>query len=671
MHAGFMHINHHEGISDSSTVQVDPLLLQSPFSPQFVLFVEVHRDDESILAGREGDWLRVCLGLVWQAYRAVAAMYYQALWEFNAEAARLRKEQRGREPRDGDPHESADLWSWEEDGDPSDAENEETQDEATLRLMRERPTGGNQDAPILHPTPLPPQTTPKVRPEMLEPGVVPFRVAGKAPKCFFALFKAFSGVQAMGKSATAEEVDHHLQISPPFARACGFTQPKPDKKYRQSDVPGIRKLQQFEQIMASRGLWAQVRIQTIRENINEGIVELKGQNLAQDTTHYIAYSAMDVIESPQEQTVHAKEVVSKRSKSPTETKKAARESKAAQRGKRRAAREKCRKGFSDRYQAKKAKRNVSSARKRSPKKTRKPVAPAAVAQAQSAPPAEEKPKRKSQSRTIKNCRCDDPETCPHRWELSDPGAGTVVKGSQVGGKRKYWAHKAAVLCTAPDGIPLDAVAMTDAASHDGTALVPQMRRFFETYPELNGKFKAVLADTAMDDVESKQTMRDEFGMDLKTFTNPRNIKTITSGLGRGMKSLTATGTLTCQADREMPFKGVRFETEKFLYESPRLSTGEVACLTCPLREMCCRRDTQGGREVEIPITRLPHIDPGDPPMSRRFKALMRHRTSVERAIKRLKLDFGDDHLARRGNDAFQAHLDRSLTALHLLLRLNR
>ena len=73
--------------------------------------------------------------------------------------------------------------------------------------------------------------------------------------------------------------------------------------------------------------------------------------------------------------------------------------------------------------------------------------------------------------------------------------------------------------------------------------------------------------------------------------------------------------------------------------------------------------------MEIPITHLSHIDPGDPPMSRRFKALMRNRTSVERAIKRIKLDLGDDRLKRRGNDAFQAHLDRSLIALHLLHRL--
>lgn len=133
------------------------------------------------------------------------------------------------------------------------------------------------------------QTTPTVRPELLEPGVVPFRIAGKAPKCFFALLKAFLGVQAMGRSGTADEVDHHLRISPTFARACGFTQPRPDGKYRQSDIPSHRKLQQFEQIMAARGLWAAVKVQTVGDNIRGGIVEIKGQDLAQDTTHYLAY----------------------------------------------------------------------------------------------------------------------------------------------------------------------------------------------------------------------------------------------------------------------------------------------------------------------------------------------------------------------------------------------
>lgn len=660
----------HEAMSDVSSVPVDPLLLQSPFGPQAVLFVEVHRDDAALLAVGEVDWLRVVLELDWLAYRPQAAQYYQGLWEFNARAARERAMAGVPEVPDADGGVQSTLPLTEEARGGADGEeSQETQEQATLRLMNERPTGGNGDATVLHPTALPPLSTPTVHAERLRPGVIPIRMAGKAPKCFFALLKAFIGVQSMGRSATAAEVRHHLEISPPFARACGFTQPQPDKGYRQSDIPSLRKLEQFEQIMADRGLWAGLRVQTIRDNLNQGVVELKGQDLAQDTTHYVAYSAMDVIETPQPQSPPAKEALPEKEAVAAERTKAARMPKSARRGAHRAARAACRLGFKERYEAKKAKRRGAKKGNVPTESAREQGALAPDAPRPTAPRKDEKSKRKSQSRTIKNCRCDDPETCKHPWVLSDPGAGTVVKGGRVGGKRKYWAHKAAVLCTAPAGIPLDAVAMTDAASHDGTALVPQLRSVFATYPELKGRFDSVLADTAMDDAASKQTVRDEFGMDLKTFTNPRAIKTITTDLGRGMKSLTPIGTLTCKADREMPFKGARFETEKFIYESPRLSTGEVACLTCPLRDGCCRSDTKGGREVEIPIIYLPHIDPADPPMSRRFKALMRNRTSVERAIKRIKLDFGDDHLSRRGNDAFQAHLDRSMIALHLLLRL--
>jgi len=664
-------------MSDVPSVPIDPLLLQSPVGPQGVLFIEVHRDDAALLAAGKADWLRVILEFVWQAYCLVAAKYYQSLFEFNVEAARRRTDARKAESLDEKTRAQATLWSSVEDDDDDDDDHEccdesqETRDEATLRLMGERPTGGNSTASILHPTPHAPQSTPTVRADILAPGVVPIRMAGKAPKCFFALLKAFLGVQAMGRDATAEEVHHHLQVAPSFARACGFTQPEPGGKYRQTDVPTLRKLQQFDQIMSLRGLWTLVKIKTISDNIDQGIVEVEGQDLAQDTTHYFAFSAMAVVETPQEQDPLPKEVLPEKEAVLEPQKKPALMSHSQRRGAHRAKREETRNRWRERREEKKAKRRGGRRVKVSTKQTQEQVVPGSTAQPPTTPPTEKKPNRKSQSRTIKNCRCDERETCPHPWELSDPGAGTIVKGGSVGGKRKYWAHKAAVLSTAPAGIPLDAVAMTDAASHDGTALVPQLRRTFETYPQLMGKFKNVLADTAMDDAESKQTVRDEFGLDQKTPTNPRSIKTITTKLGRGMKSLTPIGTLTCDANREMSYKGLRFEPEKFIYGPPRLSTGEIACPTCPLRAMCCRRDTKGGREVEIPITYLSHIDPGDPPMARRFKALMRNRTSVERAIKRIKLDLGDDRLKRRGNDAFQAHLDRSLIALHLLLRLKR
>ena len=55
-------------------------------------------------------------------------------------------------------------------------------------------------------------------------------------------------------------------------------------------------------------------------------------------------------------------------------------------------------------------------------------------------------------------------------------------------------------------------------------------------------------------------------------------------------------------------------------------------------------------------------------MAKRFKAIMRRRPSVERMIKRLKCDLGDDRLSKRGNESFQAYLDKTMIAYHLLLR---
>jgi len=70
----------------------------------------------------------------------------------------------------------------------------------------------------------------------------------------------------------------------------------------------------------------------------------------------------------------------------------------------------------------------------------------------------------------------------------------------------------------------------------------------------------------------------------------------------------------------------------------------------------------------IKLNMLPHIDQNDPPMAKRFKAIMTRRPSVERMIKRLKCDMSDDRLTKRNNESFQAYLDKTLIAFHILLR---
>ena len=117
----------------------------------------------------------------------------------------------------------------------------------------------------------------------------------------------------------------------------------------------------------------------------------------------------------------------------------------------------------------------------------------------------------------------------------------------------------------------------------------------------------------------------------------------------------------------MDYRSVRWKTGVFNYGPPQTEAGETACLTCPLKDACCPRAAHG-RRVTIPFDLLPHIDPTDPPRAKRFQAMMTQRPAVERVIKRLKYDVGDPHLSKRGNAAFQARLDKTMLAFHLLLR---
>lgn len=602
-----MNPNEQQPQSDHLSVAVHPLLLQPQVPSQPVLFVSVHADDEALLRHEDLVWLQVIRCLDWKRYRHVAALYYQALWEFNQAAAAEREARLAAGQPVADPEEEG---------------------QATLRLLYERPTEANPEAQMLHPTPEPPARTLMVCEEALEPGVVPYRLCGREPKDFFAMFMAFEAVHLMGKAGTAEEVYHHLTISPPMARACGFTIPDPTlKEYRRTDIPRLRKLEQFEQIMSARGLWAEARKQTIQDNLQDGVIPLTDRVLVHDTTHFPANSAMEVVQVPEMPTGSPESVAE-----PVEAGATA----------------------PARTQSEEARLEKRKSRQRKTARHRRA-------------------RRKSQSRTVKNCRCPDRKNCPHSWELSDPGAGTVVKGSQQGHKRMNWAHKAAILALS-SGIPLDAVAMTDAASHDSRSLLPHLKRLFELYPGLEYKFGKVLADSAYDDEQLKEDTARELGLLLETHLNPRGRKSLTSDLGRGMQSLSPTGVLTCQAEQQMSYRGVRWDTEKFLYGPPMVqvgTTGVPACKKCPLRDTCCRAGVDGGRHVAIPFEKLPHIDPEDPPMTRRFKVLMSRRPAVERAIKRIKIDLGDPQLVRRGNDAFQGHLDRSLIAFHLLLRFGR
>ena len=84
--------------------------------------------------------------------------------------------------------------------------------------------------------------------------------------------------------------------------------------------------------------------------------------------------------------------------------------------------------------------------------------------------------------------------------------------------------------------------------------------------------------------------------------------------------------------------------------------------------MYCRRiagasnDTNYGQQWA-----LPQIDWDHPQHFAKNRARYQRRTGVERAIKRLKVDLHGEYLTHRDVHRVQAHFDRKLLTLHLLL----
>jgi hypothetical protein len=549
----------------------DLIMVAVVYSPgQLPLIEFVESDDLFLQDEPDALWFDVLRKLDYRQFQPTAARYYEQLWQFNQQQTQQRNERRKNPP----------------------AANPETQQQATARLLFDRPTL-DENAPVLYQ--LPPCETPSIsiRPETLLPGVTPPRFAGRPPKCFFAMFKAFLGVTLAGLPAEPQFVHQKLRENPAFARTCGFTIPRVDKPERQSDIPSLRKLQQFDQIMAQNGLWAEVALDRVADNLRDGTVQVES-TLVHDTTHYLAYSSVQVIDLPD---------------SPA-----------------------CDEGVPEPATGDLTTLVAEKSAKPSKKSKRS------------------KKKRKSHPRTTKACRCKDRDHCDHEWINADDGVGTVVKSTG----KMYWGHKASTLGFPRQEVLLDAVPMSDAASHDSQSLLPHLNRLFQRHPDLKGIINRVLDDGAADDAK------------LKAAINPRRRGPIRGDMPRGIDHLTPRGVPVCRAGYPFELVGVRHDTEHFLFHAPKDEQGQSVCQGCGLR-VGCYRGQSGGRQVTIPQSRLPWLDPEFPQLSKRFLKAMARRTSIERLHKLMKFDLGDDRLTKRGNDAFQARLDKTLLAMHVLL----
>jgi len=614
----------------------------APAPGQLPLIQFVESDDLYLQDQPAVLWFDVLNDLDYRRYQQTAARYYERLYQFNQQQARQRNERRQAPP-------------------PA---NPETQTQATQRLIFSRATLDAEAAVLYQPSDLP---TPEiyVRPQSLHPGIIPPRFAGRPPKCFFALLKSFLGLMFAGQSPEPEFVHQKLCENPAFARTCGFTIPQTGKPPRQSDIPSLRKLQQFDQIMTESQLWAELALDQVAGNLRKGTVQAES-TVVHDTTHYHAYSTMKVVDldSPQ-QAPETADVAT------TEPQAASQTSRQPQRV------------TVDGPAVEIARVPVvrvplatldeqSQEEYRTNKASEEPLTDTQSAHAQpkgDAPKTKtkrakktSKKKRKSHPRTTKNCRCSGREHCDHAWINADEGAGTVVKSTG----KMYWAHKASTLSFAKQEVLLDAVALNDAASHDSQSLVPHLSRLLSRHPDLKDIVTRVLDDGAADDPALKSEIKATFGIELLAPINPRRRRPMRDDLPRGIDHLTPRGVPVCQAGFPFELLGFRQETERFIFTAPETTSGESACLGCAFWGDCYRGES-GGRRVTIAADRLPWLDRDFPQLSKRFGKAMARRTGIERIHKLMKFDHGDDRLTKRGTSSFQARLDKTLLAMHVLL----
>lgn len=632
----------------------------APAAGQLPLIHVVESDDLYLQDQPDVLWFDVLSKLDWRRFQKSAARYYECLWQFNQQQADQRNERRQNPP----------------------PPNEETQGEATQRLLHARPTL-NPHADVLYQPASPAADGLSLRPESLRPHVTPPRLAGRAPKCFFALLKSFVGVMLAGQPPEPEFVHQKLRENPAFARTCGFTLPRPGKPLRQRDLPSLRKLQQFDQIMTDSGLWAELALGRVADNLRNGVVKAES-TVVHDTTHYHAYSQMKVVEpapsaappataaSAEPESAASTEPASVTVGGPSVAVGRIQVKRVPLHTLCEAAQAEYRKSCQAQAAAAEAS-PVEASPAEAPSEGLPASEPALQAQAPQASPSKKKTKpkkkagkppkkkRKSHPRTTKNCRCADREHCDHPWINADEGAGTVVKSTG----KMYWAHKASTLSLAQQEVLLDAVALNDAASHDSQSLAPHLGRLFARHPDLVGVVKRVLDDGAADDPQLKSQLQAMFGVELLAPINPRRRAPVRDGLPRGMDHLTPRGTPVCRAGYPFELLGFRKSTERFIFAAPTVD-GEPVCLGCALREGCYRGES-AGRRVTVAADRLPWLDRQMPQLSKRFAKAMARRTGIERIHKLMKFDCGDDRLTKRGTPAFQARLDKTLLAMHILL----
>ena len=275
-----------------------------------------------------------------------------------------------------------------------------------------------------------------------------------------------------------------------------------------------------------------------------------------------------------------------------------------------------------------------------------------------------KPKHRKVPRIYKRCKCgkENWQTCIHAWEPTDQGAAIVVKGPT----RIYWAHKTSVAALANSEIPIDVRVCQYAAENDGKTLIPHLELLNQTIPELISQLDFVLAD---DGYQGNEQEVARFGRQARLIlpVHPRKARAGLEDEFAGIDHFTQVGFPICNGGHRFVLRGRDIGDERYIWVAPDDENGRPVCAGCPHRQGCLNRGAR--RHIRVHRKDQTQLNWEHPQLLSRDPARYQRRTGVERAIKRLKVDLNAENLTHRDALRVQAHLDRKLLTLHLLLEI--
>jgi len=275
---------------------------------------------------------------------------------------------------------------------------------------------------------------------------------------------------------------------------------------------------------------------------------------------------------------------------------------------------------------------------------------------------DDKPKHRKIPRMRKRCDClqEHWDTCEHPWVPTDQGAAVVVKGPT----RIYWAHKASVATFGDSEIPFDVRVCQYAAMSDGKTLAPHLELLERDLPEVVNGLRYILADDAYRD---NHKAVERFGKQARLLVpvHGRKSRAALADTFDGINRFTPTGVPVCDGEHRFELRGRDLIGENFIWVAPDDDQGQPVCAGCPISENCLTKGQR--RHIRVNRADQLQIDWDHPQHFAKERLRYAERTGVERSIKRLKVDLRGEHLTHRDSHRVQAHLDRKLLILHLLL----